>query len=479
MNAAVPVFSALELIDATGGKLLRGDLQWKCRGISTDTRTLEKGNLFVALQGENFDGSDYIDKAAQKGAAGLLIQIDQQNRLASAPENLPALGVSDSLQAYGAIAGHWRRKFAVPLVAITGSSGKTTTKEMLAAIVSRTMATLKTEGNLNNQIGLPLTLLKLRKEHQLAVVEMGSNSPGEIAKLAAIARPDIGLITNIGTAHLEGLGSLKAIAEEKASLWQMMEGKGTAIINSDDAELASHARRWGGKRISFGLQDGADITARNIAVAGAKGVHFDLFIEGFAVPVFLAATGRHNVKNALAAAAAAWALGLGREEIAAGLAGFRPVPGRSEICKLANGAYLIIDTYNANPGSVAEALKNLQELQKKGKAVAILGDMLELGKAAKKWHRAIGTIVAAGTIHSLLLKGELTKSVAEAAILGGFPEENIAFFEKPEEVVSRLKPILQKGDWVLIKGSRKMKMENVAEGLIKAAGGLAQPAPKE
>ncbi|MHB8092580.1 MAG: UDP-N-acetylmuramoyl-tripeptide--D-alanyl-D-alanine ligase [Syntrophales bacterium] len=467
MNGTLPAFSAMELLESTGGKLLRGGIQWECYGISTDTRTLETGNLFVALQGENFDGSDYLTKAIQKGAAGLLIQIDRQSKLATVPENVPALGVSSALQAYGAIASRWRKNFTIPLVAVTGSSGKTTTKEMLAAIVSRTMKTLKTEGNLNNQIGLPLTLLKLRKEHQLAVVEMGTNSPGEIAKLAAIATPDIGLITNIGPAHLEGFGSLQAIAEEKGSLWTMMAGKGTAIINNDDTAVASLALRWEGKRLSFGLNDGADITARNIANAGVEGAHFDLFLDGIAIPVFLAVTGRHNVKNALAAAAAAWALGLSREEIAAGLGDFRPVSGRTEICKLANGAHLIIDTYNANPGSVAEALRNLQELQQRGKAVAILGDMLELGKASEKWHREIGTIVAAGTINSLFLKGELTKSLAEAAIKDGFPADNITFFEKPEEVVSRLRPILKKGDWVLIKGSRKMKMETVAEGIIK------------
>src|SRR3989339_106455 len=329
MNGALPNFSALELIDATQGELLRGGKQWSCHGISTDTRTLEAGNLFVALQGENFDGSDCLGKAAQKGAAGLLIQLDRQDKLASVPGNIPTIGVNDTLQAYGAIAGRWRRSFIIPLVAITGSSGKTTIKEMVAAIVSRTMKTLKTEGNLNNQIGLPFTLLNLRSEHQLAVVEMGTNSPGEIEKLAAIARPDIGLITNIGPAHLEGFGSLKAITEEKGSLWKIMAGHGTAIINSDDPAVASLALRWEGTRLSFGLKEGAEITARNMETAGAEGVRFDLLIGGVAIPVFLAAVGTHNVKNALAAAAVAWALGLGREEIAAGLAGFRSVTGRT------------------------------------------------------------------------------------------------------------------------------------------------------
>jgi len=473
MNGALPTFSARELIEATGGKALRGGIQWQCQGISTDTRTLAAGNLFVALQGENFDGSDYLEKAAQ-AAAGLLIQFNRQNKLASVPENVPVIGVSDTLHAYGSIASRWRRSFAIPVVAITGSSGKTSTKEMIAAIVARTRKILKTEGNFNNQIGLPFTLLKLQKAHQLAVVEMGTNTPGEIARLAAIARPDIGLITNIGPAHLEGFGSLRAIAKEKGSLWKGMAGQGTAIINNDDPAISALAFAWEGKRLSFGLREGADITARNIAQAGAGGIHFNLFIAGSPVAVFLAATGLHNVKNALAAASVAWELGIDRAEIAAGLADFRPVSGRTEVRRLLNGAHLIIDSYNANPSSVAEALKTLQEVRGEGKAIAILGDMLELGKAAKKWHREIGAIAAAGTINFLFLKGNLVRCLAEEAIKSGFPRESVTFFEKPEEVVSRLRPLLEKGDWVLVKGSRKMKMDAVAEEIIKATGGATR-----
>ncbi len=208
MTDAAPILSAEEILKATGGAPLRGGHGWSCRGVSTDTRTLAAGNLFIALAGENFDGHDCLAQAADRGASGLLIRADAAEKLASAPEKLPAIGVPDTLRALGDIAGDWRRRFPVPLVAITGSSGKTTTKEMVATIAARTRNILKTEGNLNNQIGLPLTLLKLREEHELVIVEMGTNSPGEIATLAAIAAPDVGLITNIGPAHLEGLGSL-------------------------------------------------------------------------------------------------------------------------------------------------------------------------------------------------------------------------------------------------------------------------------
>jgi UDP-N-acetylmuramoyl-tripeptide--D-alanyl-D-alanine ligase len=467
MRKALPYFSVSELIEATKGGLLRGKSGWGCHGVSTDTRTLEARNLFVALKGENFDGHDYLDKAAKRGAAGLLIQIDHQEKLSSTPEKLPAIGVSDPLDAYGKIAGHWRRRFNIPIVAITGSSGKTTTKEMVAAIISRTMKTLKTEGNLNNQIGLPLTLLGLRNEHQIAVLEMGTNSPGEILKLTKIAKPNIGLITNIGPAHIEGLGSLKAIAQEKGSLWKAMSGQGTAIVNNDDPLVASIADEWNGKRITFGIENKSEITARHIKTVGPEGVHFDLCFGDEIVPVFLAAVGNHNIKNALAAAATGHSLGLNPQEIAAGLADFRPIAGRTEIVRLANEIHLLIDTYNANPHSVAEALKTLQDLHGSKKAIAILGDMLELGETAEKWHYEIGLIVAKSAIDSVFLKGNLTKFLAQGAIQNGFPKEKMHFFENPAEVASQLLPILNYGDWVLIKGSRKMKMEVVAEEIIR------------
>ncbi len=460
--------SAAEILGATGGAPLRGGCGWSCNGISTDTRTLVAGNLFIALSGENFDGHDCLAKAVERGAAGLLIRADAAEKLAMTPEALPAIAVPDTLKALGDIARAWRRRFPIPVVAITGSSGKTTTKEMVAAIASRTRNTLKTEGNLNNRIGLPLTLLRLRKNHELAVVELGTNSPGEIAILAAIAAPDVGLITNIGPAHIEGLGSIEAIREEKGALFKAMAGRGAAIVNHDDPEIGLLAKRLQGKQVTFGLGPGTAITARNVETAGPEGVRFDIVIDGIGAPVFLAAAGEHNVRNALAAAGAAWALGFDRSEIAAGLTAFRPVPGRSEIRQLGNGAYLIIDTYNANPASVRAALKTLLGLRGSGNAVVILGDMLELGHRSKEWHEEIGVLLADRDIQDLFLKGSLTKAVAAGAIRMGFPAERIAFFDDPEEVVSSLRSRLKKGDWVLIKGSRRMKLEEVAEGIIAA-----------
>ncbi|MCX5820970.1 MAG: UDP-N-acetylmuramoyl-tripeptide--D-alanyl-D-alanine ligase [Deltaproteobacteria bacterium] len=468
MTDAAPILSAGEILKATGGAPLRGGCGWSCRGVSTDTRTLTAGNLFIALAGENFDGHDCLAKAALQGAAGLLIRADAAGKLAAAPEDLPAIGVPDTLRALGDIAHDWRRRFPVPVIAITGSSGKTTTKEMVAAIAARTRNLLRTEGNLNNRIGLPLTLLRLHGKHELAIVEMGTNSPGEIATLAAIAGPDVGLITNIGPAHLEGLGSLRAIREEKGSLFEMMAGRGTAILNHDDPAIALLAGRWRGKRISFGLGPGAQVTAERIEPVGPAGVRFQLVIDGIGIPVFLSALGEHNVMNALAAAAAARALGFDRHEIAAGLAAFRPVPGRTEIRRLGNGAFLIIDAYNANPASVREAVKTLQGLRGSGDAIVILGDMLELGEQSEALHKEIGTLLADANIHDLFLRGSLTEAVAAGAIRRGFPAERITFFEAPDEVASSLQSRLKKDDWILIKGSRKMKMEAVAERIVAA-----------
>lgn len=468
MTAEAPHLTAGEILMATGGSPISGGSEWSCRGISTDTRTLEEGNLFVALAGKHFDGHDHLAAAGEKGAAGLLIRMDQGGTLPAGTKNLPVIGVPDTLWALGEIARSWRRRFSLPVVAITGSSGKTSTKEMLSAVLSLSRKALATEGNLNNLIGLPQTLLKINAGHEFAVVELGMNTPGEIARLTSIAEPDIGLITNIGPAHLEGLGSIEAIREEKGALFRVMNGKGTAIINHDDAEVAILAERWHGRRITFGLRPGAEITARRIEKTGPEGVRFTLVVEGAETPVILAVPGEHNVQNALAAAAAARALGFDREAIAAGLAAFRPVPGRMEIRRLGNGVSLILDAYNANPASVREALKTLQDLRREGRAVVILGDMLELGAQALEWHEEIGALLVMTGVTRIFLKGALSRSTAAGAVKNGFPAEDVAFFDDPEAVIAPLRSFLKAGDWILIKGSRSMKMDAVAQSILSA-----------
>ncbi|MHB9097275.1 MAG: UDP-N-acetylmuramoyl-tripeptide--D-alanyl-D-alanine ligase [Syntrophales bacterium] len=468
MTDDAPALSAGEILEATGGTAIRGGAGWVCRGISTDTRTLRAGNLFIALPGENFDGHDCLAAAAAKGAAALLVRTDRLEKLAAGTNGVPVIGVPDTLRGLGAIAHAWRLRFAIPLVAITGSSGKTTTKEMIAVIAARSRNILKTEGNLNNLIGLPQTLFGLREGHDLAIVEMGTNCPGEIARLAVIAAPDIGLITNIGPAHLEGLGSIEAVREEKGALFGVMDGQGTALINADDPHIAVIAERWRGKRVTFGLTPDADVTARRLETAGAEGIRFTLVIDGIGIPVRMPVCGTHNVQNALAAAAAAVALGFDRRAIADGLAAFLPVPGRMEIRRLGNGAFIIMDAYNANPASMREALKTLQGLRGAGSAVAILGDMLELGSEAQELHEGVGTVLAQTGVDRVFLKGTLSLFTAAGALKKGLPQERIAFFDEPEEVIALLRVRLKKDDWILIKGSRKMKMEAVAEAIIAA-----------
>jgi UDP-N-acetylmuramoyl-tripeptide--D-alanyl-D-alanine ligase len=468
MTTEAPVLSAGEILKATGGSPIKGGVRWSCCGLSTDTRTLHAGNLFIALTGDRFDGHNYLGTAEKKGAAGLLVGANHLGKRDAGSKDLPVIGVPDTLRALGDIASLWRRRYSLPVVAITGSSGKTTTKEMLAAIAAQSRKTLVTEGNLNNLIGLPQTLLKIREEHEIVVVEMGTNSPGEIARLTTIAAPDIGLITNIGPAHLEGLGSFEAIREEKGALFQVMNGRGTAIINHDDDAVGILARRWRGDRVTFGFKSGADITARRIEASGPDGIRFTLVIAGIEIAVPLAAPGQHKVQNALAAAAAAWALGIKQKEIAAGLAAFRPVPGRMEIRRLGNSAYVIMDTYNANPASMRESLMTLQGLRKKGRTIAILADMLELGVQAHQLHEEIGSILAKTAVDRVFLKGPLSRSTAAGAMKEGFSEERIAFFDDPEEILGSLRSFLEKDDWILIKGSRKMKMEVVAESIISA-----------
>jgi UDP-N-acetylmuramoyl-tripeptide--D-alanyl-D-alanine ligase len=468
MTEDMPALSAGEILRATGGAPLRGGTNWTCRGISTDTRTLRPGNLFIALKGENFDGHDCLAAAAQKGASGLLIRAVNFGKAPTLQKELPVVGVPDTLEALGAIAHSWRLRFPIPLVAITGSSGKTTTKELLAAIVSRSRTVLKSTGNFNNLIGLPLTLLGIRAEHELAIVELGTNRPGEIARLAAIATPDVGLITNVGPAHIEGLGSLEGIREEKGDLFQVMAGRGAAVINHDDDAVAVLAERWQGRRVTFGLKPGADVTAHRIDGATPDGVLFEIVIDGITTPVRLSIPGRHNIMNALAAAAAAKALGFDCHMITEGLAAFHPVPGRTEIRRLGNGAFIVMDAYNANPASVREALKTLQELRGSANAFVILADMLELGERAGAFHREIGAVLAETGVDTAFLKGTLSRFTAEGAREKGFPEERIVFFDAPERVVANLRSRLKYGDWILVKGSRRMKMEAVAEAIIAA-----------
>ena len=464
------VLSIQEVLQATNGRLRGGQTEGVFRGVSTDSRQISKGNLFICLEGENFDGHHFIDAAIAGGAAGLVVRKDAKVDLRKISREIPVIPVKDTLIALGDIARFWRRQMNIPVIAITGSSGKTTTKEMIAAILEQTGKVLKTEGNFNNQVGLPLTLLRLNRQHEVAVVEMGTNTPGEIGRLPRIADPNIGLITNIGPAHLEKLKSLDRIRKEKGDLFQNMAGSGTAIMNVDDEAQRSLNGRWQGKRITFGLKHRADVAAVNFRKKKRQGMVFTLKIGRTRRKVEIQAAGEHNLYNALAAAAASMAFGADHDAICRGLASFQPIPGRFEIQPLQNGAYLINDAYNANPLSVQEALKTLKDLKGRHHSIVILGDMLELGKQAGKLHTDVGRFLAGTDVDRVFLKGDFSRATAKGAMAGGMAAERVFFYEQPGQISGRLRPFLKKGDWILVKGSRKMKMEEVVQSLIADFG---------
>lgn len=459
MTESTPIFTAKQVLRATGGVLLSGDEIDVFSGITTDSRKIKKGNLFVALEGEKYDGHDFIGLALELGAAGCLVhneakikRIDQGNKTA-------VIKVDDTLQALGDLAHDYRMRFSIPVIGLTGSSGKTTTKEMLAAITSRKKKTLTTEGNLNNLIGLPQTIFRLTEDDELAILEMGTNMRGEIKRLTQIAAPDIGLITNIGPAHLAGFGSVDVVCEEKGDLFANMSSSGTAIVNLDDEAGKIIAHRWQGKRITFGMSSDADVTATDIEKHGARGIRFKLLIGDKINKVEMKIIGIHHVYNALAAAATAWAAGIDEKTIAEGLANFQPVSGRMLVIKLQNCAYVIDDSYNANPSSVREALMTLKDLKGHHNVYVFLGDMLELGEKASEMHRKIGILMGTIGVNAVFLRGDFSQVTAAGAMEGGISSQNIFFLSQNDNGMPFLKKYLKKGDWILVKGSRRMKME--------------------
>jgi len=461
------VLNAKEIIGAAGAEF-SGNTNMVFRGISTDSRSIAEGNLFVALTGEKFDGHDFLADVLEKGAAGIVIRKDRQDKIPGR-QGINVFKVDDTLKALGDLAGFWRSRFSAPVIAITGSSGKTTTKEMAAGIISQARPVLKTEGNFNNLIGLPLTIFRMGEEHEAAILEMGTSFPGEIARLTEIARPDVGLITNIGEAHLQGLKSLDAIRKEKTDLFRVMNDRGIAIINADDPSIMMETR-WRGSQITFGIKNNALIRAERIRKEREQGVCFVLKIGDTSREIAMQVLGEHHIYNALAAAACAWSLGISRELICQGLMSFKPVGGRMEIIKLANGAFLLDDAYNANPISVRGALAALKDLKGESRSVVILGDMLELGDDSERLHETVGNIIAETGVDRVILKGDFSGAVKRGAVRGGMEASRISIDGDPERVAAEVCSAVGNGDWVLVKGSRGMRMEETIKAIIRLAG---------
>jgi UDP-N-acetylmuramoyl-tripeptide--D-alanyl-D-alanine ligase len=454
-----------EVLRATSGKLLQGS-ENVFQGISTDSRTVAEGELFIALKGGRFDGHHYALEALKKKAGGLLIDEDKVGDIRwNGYRSRAVIAVKDTLAALGEIARNWRRKYKTPVVALTGSNGKTTTKEMIAACLETTFPTLKTKGNLNNLIGVPLTLLALTERERVVVLEMGMNVPGEIRRLTEIAEPDVGLITNIQTVHLEGMGSLERLKEEKGELYRGMRRDGTILVNQDDARVVDLASDYPGQKITLGIEHPADVMAKEVRLKGAEGTSFTLILEGEVVEIDLPLLGRQFIPNALFAMAVACLFGVEVKEAKKALENFKPFPMRMEVVPLQGGKTVINDAYNANPSSMEFALETLVEVKGKGRTIAVLGDMLELGNFTKEAHQRIGQKVSQLSIDFLLAMGEEAPVIVESAIRYGFSMERAQVVESHSEAVSLLRQIVRNGDWILVKGSRRMAMEKIVEGL--------------
>jgi UDP-N-acetylmuramoyl-tripeptide--D-alanyl-D-alanine ligase len=453
---------ASDVVLWTGGRLVSGAADTSFHGVSTDTRGDLSGKLFVALIGANHDAHAFLGQALAGAAAGLLVQ-----RPEAVPEGALAvvIAVPETTLALGALAAGHRASFTGPVVAITGSNGKTTTKEMCAAILSGLGPCLKNRGNLNNQIGLPLTLLERDAGHRALVVEIGMNHRGEIAPLAAIAKPTVGVITNVGTAHIEHLGSREAIALEKGELVAALAPEATAVLNADDPRALAQRERTRARVLSFGLCPTADVRAERVTALGERGFAFDLMALGARTAVQVAGLADSTVPNALAAAAAALAASATLDQVAEGLARYRPIGGRMERVALPRNIILINDTYNANPQSMQVALESLAKLKGRSRAIAVLGDMGELGDAALDAHRATGTLVAELGLDHLFTLGHFGQPLADAAMQAGMPNDRVHVGTTHEEVAAAVCELLQGDDWVLVKGSRSMKMERVVEAL--------------
>ncbi|RJQ57044.1 MAG: UDP-N-acetylmuramoyl-tripeptide--D-alanyl-D-alanine ligase [Nitrospiraceae bacterium] len=450
--------TADDIIKATGGELIAGDLK-TFSGVSIDSRTIAEGEIFFALRGGRFDGHAFLKDALLKGDGAVTEFVPE-----ILPQGKALVLVRDTLKALQDSAHYLRMKKEIPVIAVTGSNGKTTTKEMTYSILSKRFRTLKNEGNLNNHIGLPLSLMRLENDHEAAVLEMGMNAPGEIRRLCEIAVPTHGIITNIGSAHLGRLGSHNAVRSAKL---EILHGLNVAVVNADDGFLmegVTEAGKFNGDIFTFSIKNNAHVVAKKIE-ATEKGARFMLeFKEAESVTVNLNVHGTFNVYNALAAAAAGFSLGIPPEEIKGGLEAFSACSMRFEIKKI-KGMTLINDSYNANPSSMDESLKEMKRMGGQGRTVAVLGDMGELDEFSEEAHKDIGRTIVETGIDVFIAVGRTMSLAAEECmkIKGKKTGPEIYTFGDADEAEKNITDVLKAGDTVLVKGSRAMKMEKIAD----------------
>ena len=458
-------FTVAEVLEATGGKLLQGEKGVLFQGVSTDSRTVGQGELFIALKGDRFDGHHYALEALGKEAGGILIEEKRERDFRwNGDRSKTVITVRDTLQALGDLARSRRRRYGPTVVGITGSNGKTTTKEMIATCLQTTFRVLKTTGNLNNLIGLPLTLLSLTEKERVVVLEMGMNVPGEIQRLTEIAGPDVGLITNIQEVHLEGIGSLEKVATEKGELFREMRRDGAIVVNRDDARVVMLASEFPGQKMTYGIEGPADLMAENIRLH-PEGTSFTLVSEDERSDMTLPVFGKQFVADALAALAVSTLFGIDERRAREAMEQFKPYSMRMEVSTLSGGSVLINDSYNANPKSMELALETLAELKGNGRAIAVVGDMLELGAFSEEAHLRLGKKIGELSIDFLIALGPYGSKVVESAVRQGFNRGRARTVQTHSEALAVLNQILRSGDWVLVKGSRGMAMEKIAENL--------------
>lgn len=452
MNACS--MTLMQAANAMGAEPMENELLFS--GVSTDTRGIGAGSLFVAIKGENFDAHDFVADAAKQGAVAAVVSRNIET-------TIPLLRVQDTRIALGKLASSWASQFAIPFVAVTGSNGKTTVKEMIASILSEQGNPLVTQGNLNNDIGVPLTLLRLGKEHSHAVIEMGASHTGEIAWLAEIVQPDVAVVNNAMPAHLEGFGDVEGVARAKGEVFEALADQSFAIINADDdyadywQSITSHCQR-----LTFGFSPHANVTARLIEDQGGAGTIFMLVTPQGEIEVQLPLPGRHNVMNALAAATVSIALYVSLHVIRDGLQHMRGVAGRLQAEEGIADARIINDTYNANPASLKAALDVLAQLD--GKRIFVMGDMAELGAQAEVMHAEAGAQARAVGVEALYALGPHSRAAVKAFGQGA------QHFDSHADLFNALRNILDANSIVLVKGSRAMQMERVTKALLKPTG---------
>lgn len=460
-----------QVAEATGGEVVGGaGRDVRVSSVTTDTRSLEPGALFVALEGARFDGHAFVADALRSGAAAALIS----DPAAGGDGAAPAVVVPDTLRALQRLAAWHRSRMPARVVGLTGSAGKTTTRELTASILSREGQTVAAQGNLNNHIGVPLTLLRIRPEHAYAVVEMGCNGFGEIALLAGLARPEAGLITNVGEAHLEGLGDLAGVARAKGELFAALEPSATAVANLDDPRVRALPTR-AGRRLGFSRSGGEGAAVRLRGRRPSRDGRQELEIEldgGRTIAPTLALLGEHNAANALAATALARAVGASAEAIEAGLAAARPAPGRLQTRAGRDGLVVIDDTYNANPGAMEAALAVLRDHAATARLHAVLGEMLELGPESRAQHLRVGRFAAGLPLETLVAAGEPARAYLDGAAAAGLsPAERLAAAGTPEAAAELVLRRARPGDVVLVKGSRGAHMERAVAVLCAGVVG--------